>query len=80
MSPSKHTSKSGRPVDKLARQLGWKEKHCTARKQQKQERKCLETEKHEVDEELLLLVMLWEEEEAQVAEEHPVSWCQHCLC
>ena len=48
-------------------------------KQQKQERKRLEAEKCEVDEELLLLAALQEEEEAQIAEEHPVSWCQHCL-
>lgn len=79
MSPPKRTLKSGRPVDKLACWLGWKEKHHTARKQQKQERKCLEVEKREVDEELLLLAALQEEEEAQVAEEHPVSWCQCCL-
>ena len=43
-----------------------------ARKQQKQERKCLKAEKHEVDEELLWAV-LQEEEEVQIAEKHPVS-------
>ena len=44
-----------------------------ARKQQKQERKHLEAEKHEVDEELLLWAVLQEEEEVQIAEKHPVS-------
>ena len=79
MSPSKCMSKSGRPVNKLACQLGWKKKHHTAHKQQKQERKHLKIEKCEIDEELLLLAALQEEEEVQVAGEHPVSWCQCCL-
>ena len=80
MSPPKHTLKSGRPVNKLAHQLGWKEKCCMACKQQKQERKHLEAEKHEIDEKLLLLTVLQKKEETQIAEKHPVSWCQCCLC
>ena len=65
--------KSGRPVNKLACWLGWKKKCHTACKQQKQKRKHLEAEKHEIDEKLLLLATLQEEEEVQIAEEHPVS-------